>query len=55
MIELLKKWSNDFCCLIQCSKEDSQFNQLNYSTDMNFDNFGNIFVIDENNHRIKKF
>ncbi|UJR19301.1 hypothetical protein I4U23_022430 [Adineta vaga] len=44
-----------FRCLIGCYGAGSRSNQLNKPITMSFDSFGNIFVVDNENHRIQKF
>ncbi|CAF3957613.1 unnamed protein product, partial [Adineta steineri] len=46
---------NGFRCLVGCFGTGSQSNQLNFPFSFNFDRSGNIFVTDEENHRIQKF
>ncbi|CAF4041376.1 unnamed protein product, partial [Adineta steineri] len=46
---------NGFRCLVGCYGEGSQSNQLNFPYSFSFDRSGNIFVTDEENHRIQKF
>ncbi|CAF0764869.1 unnamed protein product [Adineta steineri] len=46
---------NGFRCLVGYDGEGSQSNQLNYPFSLSFDRFGNIYVTDQNNHRIQKF
>jgi hypothetical protein len=43
-------------CVVECSGESgSKPNQLNAPFSISFDTYGNIFVLDEENHRIQKF
>ncbi len=45
-----------FRCLVGCSgTSGSASNQLTYPRSVSFDNFGNMFVTDRDNHRIQKF
>ncbi|CAF1690473.1 unnamed protein product, partial [Adineta ricciae] len=37
------------------STTGSASNQLNFPTTLNFDSYGNLFVVDQNNARIQKF
>jgi hypothetical protein len=47
---------NEFRCIVGCSgSTGSASNQLNYPQSMAFDSYGNIYVTDQNNHRIQKF
>ncbi|CAF3643384.1 unnamed protein product, partial [Adineta steineri] len=46
---------NGFRCLVGCYGEDSQSNQLYDPFSFSFDRSGNIFVTDQQNHRIQKF
>jgi hypothetical protein len=45
---------NGFRCLFGCYGKGSQSNQLNYPFTLSFDHSGNIFVSDQDNHRIQK-
>ena len=45
-----------FRCLVGCSgTSGSASDQLNNPWSLSFDSYGNIFVTDQNNHRIQKF
>jgi hypothetical protein len=46
---------NGFRCLIGCYRRGSQSNELSYPSSFSFDRSGNMFVADDNNHRIQKF
>ncbi|CAF4350035.1 unnamed protein product, partial [Adineta steineri] len=46
---------NGFRCLVGCYGMGSQSNQLVKPFSFSFDNSGNMFVPDRNNHRIQKF
>ena len=46
---------NGFRCLVGCHGKGSESNQLLSPFTLSFDGAGNIFVIDEWNHRIQKF
>lgn len=47
---------NGFRCLAGCSPSwCSSSNQLNHPLSLSFDNYGNMFVVDRDNHRIQKF
>ncbi|CAF1000021.1 unnamed protein product [Adineta steineri] len=46
---------NGFRCLVGCYGEGSQSNQLYDPFSFSFDRSGNIFVTDQQNHRIQKF
>ncbi|CAF1027611.1 unnamed protein product [Adineta steineri] len=46
---------NGFRCLVGCYGKGSQSNQLYQPSSLNFDHSGNMFVTDQNNHRIQKF
>ncbi|CAF1136684.1 unnamed protein product [Adineta steineri] len=46
---------NGFRCLVGCYGMGLQSNQLNTPFSFSFDGSGNIFVIDQSNHRIQKF
>ena len=46
---------NSFRCIIGCYGNGSASNQLSGPINMAFDRHGNIFVVDQNNHRIQKF
>jgi DNA-binding beta-propeller fold protein YncE len=47
---------NGFRCIVGCSgSTGSSSDQLNYPQSMAFDSYGNIYVTDQNNHRIQKF
>ncbi|CAF1000956.1 unnamed protein product [Adineta steineri] len=46
---------NGFRCLVGCYGVGSQSNQFSYPFALSFDRSGNIFVTDENIHRIQKF
>ncbi|CAF1066932.1 unnamed protein product [Adineta steineri] len=46
---------NGFRCLVGCYGRGSRSNQLYEPLNFSFDHFGNIFVIDTDNHRIQKF
>ncbi|CAF1224496.1 unnamed protein product [Adineta steineri] len=47
--------SNGFQCLFGCYGMGSQSNQLDGPFSFSFDHSGNMFVTDQNNHRIQKF
>ncbi|CAF1613412.1 unnamed protein product, partial [Adineta ricciae] len=45
-----------FRCLVGCDRSAGiSANQLNYPSSLSFDSFGNLFVVDQQNHRIQKF
>ncbi|CAF0995619.1 unnamed protein product [Adineta steineri] len=44
-----------FRCLVGCDGKGSQSNQLNQPFSLSYDRSGNIFVTDQDNHRIQKF
>ena len=47
---------NGFRCIVACSgSAGSTSNKLYYPQSLAFDSFGNLFVVDRNNHRIQKF
>ncbi|CAF4109738.1 unnamed protein product, partial [Adineta steineri] len=46
---------NGYRCLVGCYGGGSQSNQLNTPHSLSFDRSGNIFVTDQDNHRIQKF
>ncbi|CAF1027553.1 unnamed protein product [Adineta steineri] len=46
---------NGFRCLVGCYGEGSQSNQLNNPYGLSFDHSRNMFIIDQNNHRVQKF
>ncbi|CAF0993172.1 unnamed protein product [Adineta steineri] len=46
---------NGFRCLVGCYGWGSQSNQLYDPLTLSFDHSGNMFVTDQNNHRIQKF
>ncbi|CAF1289431.1 unnamed protein product [Adineta steineri] len=46
---------NGFRCLVGCYGEGQQSNQLKYPFSFSFDHSGNMFVTDQDNHRIQKF
>ncbi|CAF3680571.1 unnamed protein product [Adineta steineri] len=46
---------NGFRCLLGCYGSGSQSNQLFGPLSLSFDRFGNVFVLDQDNHRIQKF
>jgi hypothetical protein len=46
---------NGFRCLVGCFGKGSQSNQLNFPATLSFDRSGNMFVVDESDHRIQKF
>jgi hypothetical protein len=46
---------NGFRCLAGCHGKGSQSNQLNSPNTLSFDRSGNMFVTDQDNHRIQKF
>ncbi len=46
---------NGFRCLVGCYGYGSQSNQLDYPSSFSFDRSGNMFVTDQENHRIQKF
>ena len=47
---------NGFRCIIGCTRAlGSSVNMLHRPSSMAFDSFGNIYVVDEFNHRIQKF
>ncbi|CAF1325579.1 unnamed protein product [Adineta steineri] len=46
---------NGFRCLVGCYGEGSQSNQLSGPFSFSFDRSGNMFVTDQENHRIQKF
>ena len=53
---IVRSGPNGFCCIIGCTgSSGSALNELNMPTSMAFDSFGNIYVVDEENHRIQKF
>ncbi|CAF4346555.1 unnamed protein product, partial [Adineta steineri] len=52
---ILRSRSNDIRCIIGCNGKGSQSHQLFFPTSLSFDSYGNIYIIDEDNHRIQKF
>ena len=47
--------NNHFYCIFGCSDEpDSTNDKLAYPTSMSFDSYGNIYIVDQNNHRVQK-
>ncbi|CAF0960415.1 unnamed protein product [Adineta steineri] len=47
---------NGFRCLVGCSGvSGASSNQLYYPTDLSFDSYGNMYVVDQDNYRIQKF
>ena len=43
-------------CVVGCTNQcGSESNQLYHPQSMAFDSYGNIFVVDSNNHRVQKF
>ena len=44
-----------FHCIVGCSHRGSATDELNGPRSIAFDSFGNLFVVDANNHRIQKF
>lgn len=53
---IIRTRSNAFHCIIGCSDvSDSTSSQLDRPYSATFDNYGNIFVVDEYNDRIQKF
>ncbi|CAF1116536.1 unnamed protein product [Adineta ricciae] len=44
-----------FRCLVGCGGEGSQAHQLSKPFSFAFDSYGNMFISDQNNHRIQKF
>ncbi|UJR07118.1 hypothetical protein I4U23_011406 [Adineta vaga] len=53
---IIRSISNGFECLVGCSGESgTSSSQLYNPQTMAFDNIGNIFVTDMNNHRVQKF
>lgn len=47
---------NGFRCLVGCSQQAGRTpDRLNYLRQLNFDSFGNMFVVDRINNRIQKF
>lgn len=53
---ILRFGPNGLHCIIGCSgKNGSEPNRLNLPFSISFDSYGNIFVLDEFNHRTQKF
>jgi hypothetical protein len=52
---IVRSGPNGFRCLVGCYGKGSQSNQLNYPNTVSFDRSGNMFVTDQENHRIQKF
>jgi len=52
---IIRSGPNGFECLVGGNGIGSLPNQLRIPRSMSFDSFGNIFVADDNNHRIQKF
>ncbi|CAF1031562.1 unnamed protein product [Adineta steineri] len=44
-----------FRCLVGCRGKGTQPHQFDYPNDLSFDTSGNIFIVDDNNHRVQKF
>ena len=56
----IMKWTTNYAaggvCIIGCTgTSGTALNQLNGPRDMKFDRDGNIYVLDQGNHRILKF
>ncbi|CAF1667044.1 unnamed protein product, partial [Adineta ricciae] len=52
---IIREDANGFRCLVGCDGKGSQSDQLSSPFTLSFDIDGNIFVIDNGNHRIQKF
>ncbi|CAF1040910.1 unnamed protein product [Adineta ricciae] len=52
---IIRTGPNGYRCIIGCDGPGSLANQLSRPSTFSFDNYGNIFVSDQNNHRIQKF
>ncbi|CAF4191884.1 unnamed protein product, partial [Adineta steineri] len=52
---IIRSGSNDIRCIIGCDGHGSQSNELRYPGTLSFDNYGNIFILDEVNDRVQKF
>ncbi|CAF1473227.1 unnamed protein product, partial [Didymodactylos carnosus] len=52
---IVRSGLNGFRCLVGCHGMGSQSKQLNLPSSFSFDRSGNLFVADEQNHRIQKF
>ncbi|CAF4507754.1 unnamed protein product [Didymodactylos carnosus] len=52
---IVRSGLNGFRCLVGCHGMGSQSKQLNLPFSFSFDRSGNMFVTDEQNHRIQKF
>lgn len=52
---ILGSGPNGFRCIIGCGDTGAGSNQLDDPFAINFDTYGNLFVLDRNNHRIQKF
>ncbi|CAF1400193.1 unnamed protein product [Adineta ricciae] len=52
---IIRSGSSGYRCIIGCDGRGSLANQLSGPSTFSFDNHGNIFVSDQNNHRIQKF
>ena len=46
---------NGFRCIVACNGGGSASDQLAYPMSLSFDSYGNLFVVDKDNHRIQKF
>jgi NHL repeat len=54
------KWTNDYSaggtCVVGCSNTPgARSDQLRYPRDLKFDQYGNLYVSDRDNHRVQKF
>ena len=52
---IVRNGPNEFYCLFGCNGSGPADNQLSTPRSMAFDSFGNIYVVDDANHRIQKF
>jgi hypothetical protein len=52
---IVRSGPTGFRCIVGCFVTGSSFNNLFGPHSLSFDSYGNIFVVDESNHRIQKF
>lgn len=52
---IVRSGPNGFRCIIACSGQGSQADELKHPSTMAFDIYGNLFVVDRDNDRIQKF
>ena len=51
---IIRSDENGFHCIFGCFGEGATNDKLSYPITMSFDSYGNIYVIDQSNHRVQK-